>query len=123
MHPALRYGGYHLIALILFIPVSVLLSSFSIDKSRLKIKVYLLIALTLVIFSSRNITRIYKEYKIYNYNIFTKPFYRSEDQNFSIFNQIDNINYCFEEVKKDKCNNVNIDLKKNNKFKIYYRKK
>ena len=123
LHPALRYGGYHLIALILFIPVSIWLSGFLIDKSRLKIKVYLLIVLTLVIFSSRNITRIYKEYKIYNYNILTKPFYRSEDQNFSIFDQINNINYCFEEEKKDKCNNINIDLKKMNNFNIYYRKK
>jgi len=122
-HPALRYGGYHLIALIFFIPISVLISKFSIDKSKLKIKIYFLIILTLVIFTSRNILRIHKEYRIYNYDILTKSFYRSEEQNFSIFNKIDKINKCTEESKKIECSDINIELKKMNIFKIYYRKK
>ncbi len=122
-HPALRYGGYHLIALIFFIPISVLISKFSIDKSKLKIKIYFLIILTLVIFSSRNVLRIHKEYRIYNYDILTKSFYRSEEQNFSIFNKINKINKCREETKKIECNDINMELKKINNFKIYYRKK
>ena len=122
-HPALRYGGYHLIALILFIPASILMSKFLINKSKLNIKVYFLIILTLVIFSSRNILRIHKEYQIYNYNIFTKPYYRAEEQNFSIFNRIVNINNCTTEEKNDQCKGNNIILKKMNNFKIYYRKK
>ena len=122
-HPALRYGGYHLIALLLFIPASILMSKFLINSSRLKAKVYFLIILTFVVFSSRNILRIHKEYQIYNYNIFTKPFYRAEEQNFSIYNRIMNINNCATELKNNECKDTNIELKTMNNFKTYYRKK
>ena len=122
-HPALRYGGYHLIALLLFIPASVLMSRFLINKSKLKIKVYFLIILTLIVFSSRNIFRIHKEYQIYDYDIFVKPFHRAEEQNFSIFDKIVNINNCIIKPKNDKCKDTNIELKKMNNFKIYHRKK
>ena len=30
-HPSLRYGGYHIIALLFFIPISLRLNNFSID--------------------------------------------------------------------------------------------
>ncbi len=122
-HPSLRYGGYHLIALIFFIPVSIFISKFSINKSKLKVKVYFLIILTIIIFTSRNITRIHKEYRIYDYDIIAKPFYRLEEQNFSIFNKIDNINNCTGKSKNDKCKDPNYELKKMNNFNIYYRKK
>ena len=122
-HPALRYGGYHLIALLLFIPASVLMSKFLIKKSKLKIKVYFLIILTLIVFSSRNILRIHKEYQIYNYDIFVMPFHRAEEQNFSIFDKIVDINNCTIKPKNDKCKDINIEIKKMNNFKIYHRKK
>ena len=86
-------------------------------------KVYFLITLTLVIFISRNVVRINKEYRIYDYDIITKPFYRSEEQNFSIFNKIDIINNCMEKVISAMCIDQNYRLKKINNFKIYYRKK
>ncbi len=122
-HPALRYGGYHLIALIFFIPIAILISRFSINKLKLQKRIYFLIILTLVIFSSRNVSRIYKEYHVYNYNIFTKAFYRSEEQNFSIFKKITNINECSVMINNDKCNDMNVKLKNMNNFNIYYRKK
>ena len=34
----------------------------------------------------RNINRLNNEYEIYNYNILNNPYYRSEGQNFKIFN-------------------------------------
>jgi hypothetical protein len=122
-HPALRYGGYHLIALLLFIPASVLMSRFLINKSKLKIKVYFLIILTLIVFSSRNIFRIHKEYQIYDYDILVMPFHRAGEQNFRIFDKIVNINNCIIKPKNDKCKDTNIELKKMNNFKIYHRKK
>ena len=99
------------------------MSKFLINSSRLKAKVYFLIILTFVVFSSRNILRIHKEYQIYNYNIFTKPFYRAEEQNFSIYNRIMNINNCATELKNNECKDTNIELKTMNNFKTYYRKK
>jgi hypothetical protein len=122
LHPALRYGGYHLIALILFIPTSIFISKFSIHKSKLKIKVFFIILLTIVIFTTRNVARIHKEYRIYNYDIITKPFYRKDEQNFSIFNTINNINNCSKDVKNVNCIDLHYKLKKMNSFKIYYRK-
>ena len=121
-HPTLRYGGYHLVALLLFIPVAIFISKFLINRSRLKLKVYFLIILTLIIFSTRNIIRIEKEYQLYNYNILTNPFYRLEEQNFSIFNKINDINNCHLGTKTMQCKKQNIQLKKINNHKIYFRK-
>jgi hypothetical protein len=123
IHPSLRYGGYHLIALLLFIPTSVFISKFLINKSKLEIKVYFLIALTFLVFSTRNIMRINKEYNLYNYNILTNSFYRAEEQNFGVFDKINNIKICLDDLKNDKCKKEYIQLKKLNGYKIYYRKK
>ena len=121
-HPTLRYGGYHLIALLLFIPVSIFMSKFLINQSKLKLKVYFLLGLTLVIFSTRNIIRINKEYNLYDYNILTNAFYRNEEKNFTIFNKINNLNECFIDSQNKECNNQDITLKKIGNYKIYYRK-
>ena len=86
--PTLRYGGYHLIALLLFIPLSIYLSKYSIDSKLLKKKIYFIIFLTIVIFLSRNILRINKEYHAYNYNILDNAFYWSHQQNFKIADKI-----------------------------------
>jgi len=121
-HPTLRYGGYHLIALLLFIPVSIFISKFLTNQFKFKSKVYLLIVLTFVIFSTRNIIRINKEYNLYNYNILTNAFYRLEEQNFGIINKINNIDICPEYKKSEKCTKEYIQLKKVNGYKIYFRK-
>ena len=99
-----------------------IISKFLINRSRLKLKVYFLIILTLIIFSTRNIIRIEKEYQLYNYNILTNPFYRLEEQNFSIFNKINDINNCHLGTKTMQCKKQNIQLKKINNHKIYFRK-
>lgn len=69
-HPTLRYGGYHLFALIFLIPVSLYLSRTEISQKKFIKKATIMVMLILVIFSGRNIYRLHKEYKIYNYNIF-----------------------------------------------------
>ncbi len=120
-HPALRYGGYHLIALLIFIPLSIHLSKNLQNKNLLKKKVYILIILTIFIFSMRNINRLNNEYEMYNYNILNNPYYRSEGQNFKIFNRIENINKCKIESINDKCKNERIKNKQINIFNIYYK--
>ena len=75
-HPSLRYGGYHLIALLFFIPSALILSNqkFKFLKKSKNIQIILLI--TIIIFSGRNINRIINENKIYDYNPFSSPYYR-----------------------------------------------
>lgn len=68
-HPALRYGGYHLIALIMFIPLSFQLEKYYIDWRTFLKKSFILLTITIIIFVSRNLLRLEKEFKVYNYNI------------------------------------------------------
>ena len=56
-HPALRYGGYCLIVSVIFIYFSIYLEKFQINKKALIKKIILLVAITLVIFSFRNVKR------------------------------------------------------------------
>ena len=121
--PTLRYGGYHLIALLLFIPFSIYLSKYSIDSKLLKKKIYFIIFLTIIIFVSRNISRINKEYHKYNYNIFNNVFYSDNQQSFKIADKIKKLNKCH--IKKDlnSCSDYNIGVKYFNNSHIYYRKK
>ncbi len=79
-HPTLRYGGYHLIALMIFIPLSVYLSKKNIQFDEYKKKAIILILIGITIFYARNIKRLFKEYKNYKYYplkslnyVFTQP--------------------------------------------------
>jgi len=119
--PTLRYGGYHLIALIILIPLSIYLSRYSVNSQLLKKKVYFLILLTVFIFLSRNIIRLNQEYDVYNYNIFSNAYYMSKSKNFSIFENIKKINKCLIENDLALCSDVNIKVKLLNNSYIYYR--
>ena len=119
--PTLRYGGYHLIALLMFIPLSIHLSKYSINPKLFKKKTIFIILLTIVIFLSRNVSRIDKEYHKYDYNILNNAFYWDDQKNFEIFNQIKKLNKCY--IKKDLnfCSDYNIKVKFLNNSYIYYR--
>ena len=120
-HPALRYGGYHLIALLVFIPLSIFLSKYSQNINFFKKKVYFLIFLTILIFFVRNINRLGSEFELYNYNMLDNSYYRLEGQNFEIFSRIENINKCKTKSINNKCKNDPIKNKKINTFNIYYK--
>ena len=122
LHPSLRYGGYHLIALLMFIPFATYLTKYSIDLKLLKKKVYFLICLTIIIFLARNVVRLNKENDVYNYNIFKNVFYWNEQQNFKIYEQINNLNKCYIENDIKACSDHNIKVKFINNSYIYYRK-
>ena len=68
LHPALRYGGYHLFFLIFFIPISFFLEKFSNDLKNLDRKILVIVMITVFVFVGRNVNRIFKEYKINSYN-------------------------------------------------------
>ena len=120
-HPALRYGGYHLIALLVFIPLSIFLSKYSQNINFFKKKVYFLIFLTILIFFVRNINRLGSEFELYNYNMLDNSYYRLEGQNFEIFSRIENINKCKTKSINNKCKNETKKKKKINTFNIYYK--
>ena len=69
-HPTLRYGGFHLFALLLFIPISIELEKYELNWSLFFRRSLVLIIVVLIVFVSRNSFRLYKEYEVYNYNIF-----------------------------------------------------
>ncbi len=74
-HPALRYGGYSVIALSFFIPFSFILSKFKNIKN-FNNKVYFVICLAVIIFTGRNIDRIANEHEFYKYQALKNPYHR-----------------------------------------------
>ena len=111
-HPALRYGGYHLVALLIFIPASLILEKYSGDISNLDKRVFIIIFLGALVFFTRNVTRIQKEYNVYNYNIFENAYYKEFQQNFKISNNIEKINMCIEKETDINCRDNSMKSKK-----------
>ncbi len=95
-HPTLRYGGYHILALLIFIPISLFLGKLDIDRKKFIKKSFVLIIIGLLIFLTRNFTRLNKEISIYSYKPFTNPNYKfiGGDKDFYFrYNDIINQNY------------------------------
>jgi hypothetical protein len=119
--PTLRYGGYHLIALLTFIPTSIFLSKFFLERKLLKKKVYLVLLLSVIIFLGRNTSRLSNEYVLYNYNILESAYPRKVEQNFKIFQRIHNLNECYIKKKSKACSEDYLKVKLlYNKY-VYYR--
>ena len=108
-HPALRYGGYCLIASIFFISVSLLLEKFSISKEKLIKKIKYLIAITILVFISRNINRINYEVKTYGYQPLKVTYYDIKPNFFDNAKRIKILIDQYEEctVNKKNCDNDN----------------
>jgi hypothetical protein len=83
-HPALRYGGYSIIALMLFIPFSNYLSFFLQNKNAIKTKINFILLLSITIFLSKNIYRILNEYEKYNYNPLVNPYFHIIDDAYKV---------------------------------------
>ena len=86
-HPSLRYGGYVLICLLLFIPTAANMEKYkNLNYIAIK-KIFILIVMVFIIFISRNIVRINKEVKQYNYKPIKNVYYRIDENHFMITNQ------------------------------------
>ena len=66
-HPALRYGGYCILASIVFLFFSIRLNKYKLNTFKLKKRFNILILITIIIFLGRNLNRIFYEIKFYNY--------------------------------------------------------
>jgi len=79
-HPSLRYGGYQIFALLLFIPISYKFNLIKIDYKKYYKKAIFITVLTVIIFSYRNIDRLIKEYQIYDFNPFVSTNYMYDEK-------------------------------------------
>ena len=83
-HPALRYGGYCIIAAFSFIIISNKLENSVLDKINLKKRFVYLIIFSIIVFAGRNIHRISKEHNQYNYNPLKNVFYSIDSSYFNL---------------------------------------
>ena len=115
-HPSLRYGGYIIISLIFFIPLSYFLSKYKIQNN-FKLKVVSLCLLTVLIFLGRNIDRIIYENKFYKANFKENMFFFTDKIHFRIDDQLTKFSKNFQDcnLDKDKCiNKKDFIIKKSN---------
>ena len=118
-HPSLRYGGYSLIALMLFIPLSIYISRFEINNN-LKKKLIVLITLSIIIFIGSNTNRIFIETEKYNYDIFKKTYYAVDENHLRIDRFLREIISEFYNCKNKNINNCIYQNKKIEKQGNYY---
>ena len=86
-HPALRYGGFTLFALSIFIPLSIFIESRLKINFKLEKKISFLIIISFLIFSLKNIDRILKETDKYNYNPLLNAHYYIDGDTYN-FNEL-----------------------------------
>ena len=87
-HPSMRYGGYVLFALPIFIFTSRKIETYIISEKKLYYASIFLISLTLVIYNVRNISRINFEVQNYNYNLLKSPFFNVENVEVKVMHQV-----------------------------------
>ena len=90
-HPSLRYGGYSIIVLLIFIPFSLILEKYQNSSKKIRIAFFTLIIFVTVIFVSRNIVRVTNEIEKYSYKPFIETYYRIDESHFRIEKRFDKI--------------------------------
>ena len=116
-HPALRYGGYTLIVLMIFYPLSYGLQAFRNSQKKIKKTVILLLSITAFIFAYRNIDRLFDERTIYNYKPEINIFYKVDNNHFRVEREFNRLikNY-------QNCLKINYECKKNIKVNMFLNK-
>jgi hypothetical protein len=91
-HPSLRYGGYCLIAALIFLPSSIVITkNIDLKNRNLKNRFYILILIGFLIFVIRNIDRINNERTLYNYKPFKETYYGLNDRHFLLQKNFDKL--------------------------------
>jgi hypothetical protein len=89
-HPALRYGGYCVIALLIIVPFSSYLDKLKIDFQKFNKIAIMLIMISTIVFEYRNIDRVKNEIEIYKYEPILDVFYEIDDSYFNLQRIIEN---------------------------------
>ena len=80
-HPSMRYGGYVLFAIPIFLATSLIIQKFNIKKNVMyKILIFFII-ISLTSYNIRNVSRILKEGKINSYDLVRSPFFFIDEVN------------------------------------------
>ena len=74
-HPSMRYGGYVLISLPIFVFMSSYLGSYNYNPFKQLFVTKVLIGLILITFNTRNIIRLDKEINFYKYDLIKSPYF------------------------------------------------
>ncbi len=103
-HPALRYGGYIIISLIFFIPLSYYLSKYELPKN-FSLKVIIICLLVVSIFLGRNVDRIVYENKFYKANFKENMFFFTDKSHFRINDRLRGLLKTYQDcnLNEDKC--------------------
>ena len=102
-HPTLRYGGYHLFALLFFIPASLHLSSLNLKFNDYYKKTLILVIIVATIFVARNTSRLINEKNLYDYNVF-------KDSNYMFIGGDKNFYFRYDKYFKNKKNFSSINF-------------
>jgi len=126
-HPALRYGGYSLIAVLIFVFLCRFYERSSLKKNQLKNRFIFLIILSLVIFNLRNLHRIYKENKKYGYNVFRSVYFDFKENHLNFHKHyrflINNYELCLEDISNKDCKiNTSPSVNKIFGYYVFYNK-
>ena len=98
-HPALRYGGYHLIAILSFIPLSIWFNNLSINFDIFYKKVIVILLITITVFFLRNFIRINNENDLYGKNSLLNYQYNFNENFFNRYvTEIENNKDKYEEI-------------------------
>ena len=108
-HPSLRYGGYSLFFIFLFIPISLVLERYKNNINLVKKKTFIILLIGISIFVLRNIDRINNESKKYDYKVFFNPYHKIDSTYFRFENQTNELIKNFDDcqIKKKSCSKQN----------------
>ena len=112
-HPSLRYGGYSLIVLIIFYPLSFYLQIFENSQKKIKKVFTVLLCITTLIFIGRNIDRLIYERMVYSYKPEINIFYKIDENYFRIEKEFNKLIKGYKDCFKieNRCEGKNIKVK------------
>lgn len=121
--PQLRYGGFIIVANIIFLSFCFYVSNKSFSSKIYK-SLKILSLIIILIFSGRNIDRLIKENKLYGYDIISNAFYNVENNKFNTKTLNDDIQINISEgscwVIPQPCTHRSFKAKKINNYIFYY---
>ena len=111
-HPALRYGGYTLIVLMVFYPFAYVLQIFENSQKKIKKTVIVILSITTFIFAIRNIDRLFDERVVYNYKPEINIFYKVDKNHFRIEKEFNKVIKDYQNclIINNKCKKKNIKV-------------
>jgi hypothetical protein len=74
-HPSMRYGGYVLFAIPIFLITALKLQTLNLTKKIINILSIFLILLSFTLYNTRNIVRLAKEINFYKYDLLKSPYF------------------------------------------------